>query len=183
MKVISVSVMRVPIRCSSCCCLGITTSNWSQRDLQRMKCASYEPGSMGRTGSAVSLRWRWFRKPGSASTTSAPWTIEHAHHESAMNKSPVSHPMSFSRGEISVLIMPHMANILGDLFGGNLMALVDQAGGIAAIRHAGARGVTASIHEGDFRERIPIGSLVTCRSTVDFVGRSSMDITVEVFCE
>lgn len=96
---------------------------------------------------------------------------------------PASRPMSYSRGEISVLIMPHMANILGDLFGGNLMALVDQSAAIAAIRHAGGRVVTASIHKVDFRERIQIGSLVTCRSTVDFVGRSSMDITVEVFSE
>jgi acyl-CoA hydrolase len=76
-----------------------------------------------------------------------------------------------------------MANILGDLFGGNLMALVDQAAAIAAIRHSGVRVVTASIHQVDFRERIPIGSLVTCRSTVDFVGNSSMDITVEVYRE
>jgi acyl-CoA hydrolase len=96
---------------------------------------------------------------------------------------PAFHPMSFSRGEISTLIMPHMANLLGDLFGGNLMALVDQAAAIAAARHAGGRVVTASIHKVDFRERIPIGSLVTCRSTVDYVGNSSMDITVEVYCE
>lgn len=96
---------------------------------------------------------------------------------------PESRPMSYSRGEISTLVMPHMANILGDLFGGNLMALVDQAAAIAAIRHAGGPCVTASIHKVDFHERIPIGSLVTCRATVDFVGRSSMDITVEVFSE
>ena len=100
-----------------------------------------------------------------------------------MAQLPESRPMSYSRGEISVLIMPHMANLLGDLFGGNLMALVDQAAAIAAIRHAGGRVVTASIHKVDFRERIPIGSLVTCRSTVDFVGSSSMDITVEVYAE
>jgi acyl-CoA hydrolase len=43
--------------------------------------------------------------------------------------------------------------------------------------------VTASIHKVDFKERIPIGSLVTCRATVDYVGASSMDITVEVFAE
>ncbi len=96
---------------------------------------------------------------------------------------PDSRPMSYSRGEISTLVMPHMSNILGDLFGGNLMSMVDQAAAIAAIRHAGARCVTASIHRVDFRERIPIGSLVTCRATVDFVGRSSMDITVEVVTE
>lgn len=92
-------------------------------------------------------------------------------------------PMSHSRGEISTLVMPHMANILGDLFGGNLMAMVDQAAAIAAIRHAGGAAVTASIHRVDFRERIPMGSLVTCRATVDFVGNSSMDITVEVTAE
>lgn len=96
---------------------------------------------------------------------------------------PASRLMSYSRGEISTLVMPHMGNLLGDLFGGNLMAMVDQAAAIAAIRHCGARAVTASIHTVDFRERIPIGSLVTCCATVDFVGRSSMDITVEVFSE
>jgi acyl-CoA hydrolase len=96
---------------------------------------------------------------------------------------PESRAMSYSRGEISTLVMPHMSNVIGDLFGGNLMALVDQAAAIAAIRHCGGRAVTASIHRVDFRERIPIGSLVTCRSTVDFVGNSSMDITVEVYSE
>lgn len=91
--------------------------------------------------------------------------------------------MSHSRGEISTLVMPHMANILGDLFGGNIMAMVDQAAAIAAIRHAGGKAVTASIHRVDFRERIPMGSLVTCLAQVEYVGNSSMDITVEVFAE
>lgn len=96
---------------------------------------------------------------------------------------PDSRPMSYSRGEISTLVMPHMANILGDLFGGTLMSMVDQAAAIAAIRHAGGPSVTASIHRVDFRERIPLGSLVTCKATVDYVGRSSMNITVEVYAE
>jgi acyl-CoA hydrolase len=91
--------------------------------------------------------------------------------------------MSYSRGEISAIVMPHMQNILGDLFGGNLMAMVDQAAAIAAIRHCGGPAVTASIHQVDFRERIPLGSVVTCRATVDYVGNSSMDITVEVTAE
>lgn len=97
--------------------------------------------------------------------------------------SPDARPMSHSRGEISTLVMPHMANILGDLFGGNLMSMVDQAAAIAAIRHAGGPAVTASIHRVDFRERIPMGALVTCLATVDYVGTSSMDITVEVWAE
>ncbi len=97
--------------------------------------------------------------------------------------SPESRPMSYSRGEISTFVMPHMQNVLGDLFGGHLMALVDQAAAVAAIRHAGGPAVTASIDRVDFRERIKVGALVTCVGTVDYVGNTSMDITVEVFSE
>lgn len=96
---------------------------------------------------------------------------------------PDSRPMSHSRGTITTFVMPHMQNGLGDLFGGHLMALVDQAAAVAAIRHAGCQAVTASIDRVDFREPIPVGALVTCEATVDFVGNSSMDITVEVYSE
>jgi acyl-CoA hydrolase len=96
---------------------------------------------------------------------------------------PDARPMSHSVGTITTFVMPHMQNIRGDLFGGELMALVDQAAAVAAIRHAGGAAVTASIDRVDFRERIPVGSLVTCEATVDFVGNSSMDITVEVYAE
>jgi acyl-CoA hydrolase len=91
--------------------------------------------------------------------------------------------MSYSRAELTTLVMPHMQNILGDLFGGDLMALVDQAAAVAAIRHAGGPAVTASIDRVDFRERIPVGALVTCKATVDYVGNTSMDIAVEVYAE
>ena len=100
-----------------------------------------------------------------------------------MTHIPDSRPMSYSRGEITTFVMPHMQNVLGDLFGGHLMALVDQAAAVAAIRHAGGPAVTASIDRVDFRERIPVGALVTCVATVDWVGNSSMDITVEVYSE
>jgi acyl-CoA hydrolase len=91
--------------------------------------------------------------------------------------------MSYSTGSITTFVMPHMQNVRGDLFGGELMALVDQAAAVAAIRHAGGPAVTASIERVDFRERIPVGALVTCAATVDYVGNSSMDITVEVYAE
>jgi acyl-CoA hydrolase len=96
---------------------------------------------------------------------------------------PESRPMSYSTGQITTFVMPHMQNIRGDLFGGDLMALVDQAAAVAAIRHAGGPAVTASIERVDFRERIPVGALVTCVATVDFVGNSSMDISVDVYAE
>ena len=96
---------------------------------------------------------------------------------------PDSRPMSYSVGQITTFVMPHMQNVRGDLFGGELMALVDQAAAVAAIRHAGGPAVTASIERVDFRERIPVGALVSCVATVDYVGNSSMDITVEVYSE
>jgi acyl-CoA hydrolase len=96
---------------------------------------------------------------------------------------PDSRPMSYSVGQITTFVMPHMQNVRGDLFGGELMALVDQAAAVAAIRHAGGPAVTARIERVDFRERIPVGALVTCAATVDYVGSSSMDITIEVYSE
>jgi acyl-CoA hydrolase len=97
--------------------------------------------------------------------------------------SPESRPMSSARSELTNVVMPSMQNVLGDLFGGHLMALVDQAAAVVAIRHAGGPAVTASIDRVDFRERIPVGALVTCAASVDYVGNSSMDITVEVYAE
>ena len=91
--------------------------------------------------------------------------------------------MSYSRAVLTTIVMPHMQNVLGDLFGGHLLSLVDQAAAVAAIRHAGGPAVTASIDRVDFRERIPVGSLVTCSATVDFVGNSSIEVSVEVHSE
>ena len=96
---------------------------------------------------------------------------------------PDSRPMSYSRAKLTQLVMPSMQNVLGDLFGGHLMAMVDQAAAVAAIRHAGGPAVTASIDRVDFRERIPVGALVTCAATVDYVGSSSMSVSVEVYSE
>jgi acyl-CoA hydrolase len=91
--------------------------------------------------------------------------------------------MSASRVELTTLVMPHMLNVLNDLFGGHLLTMVDQAAAVAAIRHAGGPAVTASFDRVDFRERIGVGALVTCVAEVEFVGNSSMDVAVEVYSE
>lgn len=91
--------------------------------------------------------------------------------------------MSYSRAELTTLVMPNMLNVLNDLFGGHLLSMVDQAAAVAAIRHAGGPAVTASFDRVDFRDRIGVGALVTCIATVDFVGNSSMDVSVEVYSE
>ena len=94
-----------------------------------------------------------------------------------------SRPMSYSKATLTTIVMPHMQNLLGDLFGGHLLAMVDQAAAVASIRHAGGPAVTASIDRVDFRERIPVGALVDCYASVEYVGRSSMFVTVEVYSE
>jgi acyl-CoA hydrolase len=91
--------------------------------------------------------------------------------------------MSAARAELTAIVMPHMLNVRGDLFGGQLLSMVDQAAAVAAIRHAGGPAVTASFDRVDFKERIPLGALVICAATVDYVGNSSMFISVEVYAE
>jgi acyl-CoA hydrolase len=91
--------------------------------------------------------------------------------------------MSYSVAQLTTLVMPNMLNVLSDLFGGHLLSMIDQAAAVAAIRHAGGPAVTASFDRVDFRDRIPVGALVTCIAAVDFVGNTSMDVSVEVYSE
>lgn len=84
---------------------------------------------------------------------------------------------------MSELMMPHQVNNLGHVFGGELLSMVDRAAAVAAMRHAGRPTVTVSIDRVDFREPIYTGELVTCRARVNFVGRTSMEVGVQVEAE
>lgn len=79
--------------------------------------------------------------------------------------------------------MPQDANILGHVFGGAIMAMVDKTAAAAAFRHARTNCVTASIDRVDFREPIHVGELVVCKASVNFVGTTSMEIGVRVEAE
>jgi acyl-CoA hydrolase len=79
--------------------------------------------------------------------------------------------------------MPHDANILGHVFGGVIMALVDKTAAVAAFRHSRSACVTASIDRVDFREPIYVGELVTTMASVNFAGRTSMEVGVRVEAE
>ena len=63
------------------------------------------------------------------------------------------------------------------------MAMVDQAAASPRSGTPVGRQITASIDRVDFRERIPVGALVTCSATVDYVGSSSMSVSIEVYSE
>ena len=88
-----------------------------------------------------------------------------------------------SQHETSEIMMPGDANNLGHVFGGVVLAMMDKTAAVAAIRHARASCVTASIDRVDFREPIHLGDLVVMKASVNYVGRSSMEIGVRVEAE
>ena len=92
------------------------------------------------------------------------------------------HPRE-SDSVISELMMPQHANIMGNVFGGVLLSLVDRAAAVAAIRHARRQCVTVSVDKVNFREPIRVGELVTALARVNYTGRTSMEIGVKVIAE
>jgi acyl-CoA hydrolase len=79
--------------------------------------------------------------------------------------------------------MPHQVNNLGHVFGGELLSMVDRAAAVASMRHSGGPCVTVSIDKVEFKEPIYTGELVVCTARVNFVGRTSMEIGVDVCAE
>lgn len=88
-----------------------------------------------------------------------------------------------SYSEYSELALPNDANVLGNLLGGKVMHLVDLAGALAAMRHARQPVVTASVDHMNFLHPVRIGQLVTLKSAVNRVFRTSMEVGVKVFVE
>jgi acyl-CoA hydrolase len=63
------------------------------------------------------------------------------------------------------------------------MKLIDTAGGVAATRHARAHVVTASIDRIDFHYPVYVGDLLILKASVNFVGKTSMEVGVRVEAE
>jgi acyl-CoA hydrolase len=92
-------------------------------------------------------------------------------------------PVSESQHETSELMMPHHANNLGHVFGGVMLSMMDKTAAVAAFRHCRMNVVTASIDRVDFREPIHVGDLVVMKASVNYVGRTSMEVGVRVEAE
>jgi len=85
--------------------------------------------------------------------------------------------------ETSQLMMPQHSNNLNNVFGGVILAMMDTAAAVSAIRHARMTCVTVSVDRVDFRQPIYLGELVIMKCSVNFVGRSSMEVGVRVEAE
>ena len=79
--------------------------------------------------------------------------------------------------------MPEHANNMGHVFGGVILSMMDKCAAIAAFRHSRSGVVTASIDRVDFREPIHLGDLVVMKASVNFAGRTSMEVGVRVEAE
>jgi acyl-CoA hydrolase len=88
-----------------------------------------------------------------------------------------------SEAVLTELMMPHHANVMGNVFGGHILSLVDRVAAVAAIRHSRHPCVTVSVDKVDFREPIRVGELVTAYARVNFAGRTSMEVGVKVVAE
>ena len=97
--------------------------------------------------------------------------------------SPSDSTVNETQHETTQLMMPQHANVLGNVFGGVILAMMDTAAGIAALRHARTICVTASVDRVDFRLPIHIGDLVIMKASVNYVGRTSMEVGVRVESE
>ena len=84
---------------------------------------------------------------------------------------------------IAQLMQPEHANNLGNVHGGWIMKMVDEAGALACMRHAQRRVVTVAVDSFVFREPIRIGDLVIINAEVTYAGRTSMEAEVEVVAE
>jgi len=92
-------------------------------------------------------------------------------------------PVQASRINIAQLMQPEHANNLGNVHGGWIMKLVDEAGALACMRHSQRRVVTVAIDSFVFSHPIRIGDLVLLTAEVTFAGRTSMEVEVDVQAE
>ncbi len=81
---------------------------------------------------------------------------------------------------ISHVMMPYHANPAGNVNGGVIMQLIDDAAFVIASRYARTNVVTASIDRIDFHRPVHVGDLLTLKGCLNMTQRSSMEIGIRV---
>ncbi len=92
-------------------------------------------------------------------------------------------PVSASSVELATLVEIADTNPMGNIHGGVIMKLADQAAAAAAIRHSGRICVTAAIDHLDFLNAVHLGDMVVIKSSVHYAHRSSMEVGVRIEAE
>ena len=84
---------------------------------------------------------------------------------------------------MTVLMTPDMANFAGNVHGGTLLKFLDQVAYACASRYAARYVVTVSVDQVMFRQPVHVGELVTFLASVNYTGKSSMEIGIKVIAE
>jgi uncharacterized protein (TIGR00369 family) len=92
-------------------------------------------------------------------------------------------PVADSAVELATLVEIADTNPMGNIHGGVIMKLADQAAAAAAIRHSGRICVTAAIDHLDFLNAVHLGDMVVLKSSVHYAHRSSMEVGVRIEAE
>jgi acyl-CoA hydrolase len=111
------------------------------------------------------------------------WTVFSPEATIETSRDALGRPVRDSRHETSEIMMPQHSNNLGHVFGGVILSMMDRTAAVAAIRHARRTCVTVSVDRVIFREPIHLGDLVIMRASVNYVGRTSMEVGVRVEAE
>jgi acyl-CoA hydrolase len=85
--------------------------------------------------------------------------------------------------DVADLMFPPDANMHGTVFGGKVLQMVDKAASVCAMRHAGKPCVTVAMERVEFLVPIRVGTFLIAKARVNYTGRSSMEIGVEVYAE
>lgn len=94
-------------------------------------------------------------------------------------------PVQLPKGQPALRVMPMPADVNqnGDVFGGWIMAQVDVAGAIPAMRRARGRVATVSVNSFLFKQPVSVGDVVSFYAEIVETGRTSIKVNVEVFAE
>ncbi|MCA9626085.1 MAG: acyl-CoA thioesterase [Myxococcales bacterium] len=88
-----------------------------------------------------------------------------------------------SQVSVHQLMLPEHANAWGKVHGGLIMKLVDESGGICAMRHAQRPCVTVAIDSMTFQSAVEVGEVLCCEAYINFISRSAIEVTVNVNAE
>ena len=100
-----------------------------------------------------------------------------------MDQQPLAKGVSASRVLMTELVIPEDTNPQGNIFGGRVMALIDKAASIVALRHCRSPIATVSVDKLTFLSPIRLGSIVVLEARLHSVFRSSMEVGVRVESE
>ena len=101
----------------------------------------------------------------------------------AKKSSLVAKAVRESVSDVADLMFPPDANMHGTVFGGKVLQMVDKAASVCAMRHAGKPVVTVAMDRVEFLVPIRVGTFLIASAAVNYVGRTSMEIGVEVYAE